>query len=276
MRLKDDHMKNGQLKPAYNFQCSTNKQFILHYSLHQNPGDTLTLIPHLEAFQQLYGQMPDEIITDSGYGSEENYHYLEAQQVAAYLKYNYFHQEQRKNYAQKNAFKASQLYYHADQDYYICPMGQKMEHIGQRTRKTASGYIQQLDRYQAQNCEGCPLRASCHKSKHNRIIEINHQLNQYRAKAKEKLTSEQGIERRKKRPCEIEAVFGILKQNRQFTRLSFRGLEKAEMEVGLHAIAHNFRKLAANMTQKKGEKPLFPFTEQQTEGYKEVQLPKAA
>lgn len=276
MRLKDDHMQNGQLKPAYNLQCSSNEQFILHYSLHQNPGDTLTLIPHLEGFEQSYGQMPEEITADSGYGSEQNYQYLEEQQVQAYVKYNYFHKEQRKRYAEKNSFKPSQLYYNAEQDYYVCPIGQKMTHIGQHTKKTASGFIQHLDRYQAQNCEGCPLRAACHKSKHNRIITINHQLNHYRQKAKEKLNSEEGIKRRKKRPCEIEAVFGILKQNRNFRRLSLRGLEKVEIEVGLHAVAHNFRKLAAKMSQKKGKDPLFPFQEPKRELHNTNQLLKVA
>ena len=47
MRMKEDHMRNGQLKPAYNLQISTNKQFILHYSIHPNPTDTKTLESHL-------------------------------------------------------------------------------------------------------------------------------------------------------------------------------------------------------------------------------------
>ncbi|MBZ4044796.1 IS1182 family transposase, partial [Flavobacterium hibisci] len=50
MRMKEDHMLNGQLKPAYNLQISTNKQFILHYSLHPNPTDTKTLSPHIDSF----------------------------------------------------------------------------------------------------------------------------------------------------------------------------------------------------------------------------------
>jgi hypothetical protein len=35
--MKEDHMLNGQLKPAYNFQISTQEQFILNYSLHRQP-----------------------------------------------------------------------------------------------------------------------------------------------------------------------------------------------------------------------------------------------
>lgn len=33
MRMKEDHMKNGRLKPGYNVQISTNNQYILSYSV---------------------------------------------------------------------------------------------------------------------------------------------------------------------------------------------------------------------------------------------------
>lgn len=90
MRMKEDHMLNGQLKPAYNWQISTQNQFILNYSLHQNPADTLTLKPHLEQYQALYGFLPSAVVADAGYASDENYQLLEQKSVAAFLKYNTF------------------------------------------------------------------------------------------------------------------------------------------------------------------------------------------
>ena len=81
MRMKEDHMLNGQIKPAYNTQISTENQIIVHYTIHQNPTDTKTLKPHLENFEQTFGkkalQELEEITADAGYGSEENYDYLE-------------------------------------------------------------------------------------------------------------------------------------------------------------------------------------------------------
>ena len=81
MRMKEDHTLNGQLKPAYNTQISTENQIIVHYTIHQNPTDTRTLKPHLENLEQTYGkevlQQLKEITADAGYGSEENYDYLE-------------------------------------------------------------------------------------------------------------------------------------------------------------------------------------------------------
>jgi len=46
MRMKEGHMRNGQLKPAYNVQIGTNSQYIASHSIHQNTTDTNTLASH--------------------------------------------------------------------------------------------------------------------------------------------------------------------------------------------------------------------------------------
>ncbi len=73
MRMKEDHMRNGQLKPAYNVQISTNNQYIASYSIHQNATDTNTLIDHVSQHIRQFGQKPNNITADAGYGSEQNY-----------------------------------------------------------------------------------------------------------------------------------------------------------------------------------------------------------
>lgn len=258
MRMKDDHMKNGQLKAGYNVQMSTHGQFIAHYSIHPNPTDTLTLKPHLEQYKRLYKSLPDQLTTDAGYGSEENYAYLEEQGVEAFVKYPYFHKEQQSTFVKKHPFHPRQLFYHPEKDLFICPMGQQMKKIGSFKKKTASGYLQTITQYQAQNCQGCPLRAGCHKSKSHRIIQVNHKLESYKERARDKLNSEEGILKRKRRGADVEATFGILKQNHNWKRCSLRGKDKVEVEVGLHALAHNLRKYAAGLSNKKPYMPLFP------------------
>jgi transposase len=62
MRMKDDHMQNGQLKPAYNIQIATQKQFFIHYDFYPNPTDTLTYILFMNGFKQRYGQMPKKSV----------------------------------------------------------------------------------------------------------------------------------------------------------------------------------------------------------------------
>ncbi len=243
MRLKDNHMKNGQLKPAYNAQISTENQFITHASIHQKPSDTTTLEPHLDGFEKAYQKQSQEVIADAGYGSEENYEILEEKEITAYVKYNYFHQEQKKK-NRENPFLIQNLEYNEEQDFYICPTGQQMKKISCGTRTSSNNYTSQLTYYQAENCQECPLREQCHQSKSNRIITINHRLNELRRKAKELLMGEKGIEHRSKRPVEVEAVFGQLKSNNNFNRFTFIGLDKVNLEFLLMAIGHNLRKMA--------------------------------
>jgi hypothetical protein len=247
MRMKEDHMKNGQLKPAYNPQISTENQFITHVSIHQTPNDTTTLESHLYGFGQAYGKQSKEVVADAGYGSEENYEILENKNITAYVKYNYFHKEQKRS-MKNNPFLVQNLFYNKEQDFYVCPMGQRMEKLFESKRTSSNGYESQVFNYQAKRCEGCPLRGKCHNAKGNRIIQVNHRLNELKKKAKELLMSEKGLEHRSKRPIEVEAVFGQLKNNNKFNRFTFKGLENVELEFLLMALGHNFRKMAVKLT----------------------------
>lgn len=178
MRMKDDHMKNRQLKPAYNVQIATQEQFITNLGIYQRAGDTATLPSFLEDFEESYNKQSKIVVADAGYGSEQNYQVMEDNHIEAYVKYNYFHKQQKRAW-KKNAFAVQNLFYNKDKDFFICPMGQKLTNTGTKKSKSELGYISTLTRYQAQNCNGCSLRGLCHKSKTNRIIEVNYKLNEY-------------------------------------------------------------------------------------------------
>ena len=244
MRMKEDHMKNGQLKAGYNPQISTENQFITHVSIHQKPNDTTTLETHLNGFEQAYGKQSKEVVADAGYGSHENYKMMETKEIDAYVKYNYFHKEQKKK-AKDDPFSVANMYYNPSLDYYVCPMGQKLLRCGTGIRKSETGFESEISYYKARNCNNCPMRGMCHDSKDDRVITVNHELNRYKAQAKELLTSPKGLRHRRKRPIEVEAVFGQLKSNNKFNRFTFRGLDKVEMEFLLMSIGHNFRKMVA-------------------------------
>ena len=245
MRMKEDHMLNGQLKPGYNVQISTSNQFIVNYTIHPNPTDTLTLKAHLEQHESSFGKAPETLTADAGYGSEENYSLLEQKQIQGYVKYNMFDKGQNQTYKNKFPFHAEKLFYNQQEDFYICPIGQKMHYIGDSHRRSGNGFIQTTRRYQAKNCSNCPLNGACHKSKTNRIIEINVNLKRQKQLAHELLNSEQGIRHRKKRCFDVEPVFANIKQNHGFRRFMLRGKVKVEIEWGLLAIAQNLRKKAA-------------------------------
>ena len=247
MRMKEDAMNNGQTKPGYNLQISAENQFITDFALFHNPTDTLTLIPFLNSFLSRYHRLPSVVVADSGYGSEENYRFMDEAGMDAYVKYNRFHLEQRPRY-KPNPFHHDTFHYNAEQDYYVCPMGQHMTRIGTSHSKTASGYRSESVRYRAQNCNGCPLRCLCYKAKGDqRTIEVNHRLNEYKHKARELLTSEEGLRHRGRRCIEPEAVFGQMKFNMAYRRFRHFGKDKVTMDFAFFAIAFNLKKMCSKI-----------------------------
>ncbi len=249
MRMKEDHMKNGQLKPAYNVQISTENNFITNFTNHQTPGDTTTFKPHLDTFNQLFNKYPKRSVADAGYGGLENYDYLEAKQIDNYVKYNYFHKEQTKKF-KTDISRPENLYYNEKGDYFICPMGQKMVLITTGIRETSTGYKYETRTYQAVNCSSCPLNGACHKQKGNRKIEINKRLIRHKQIARNNLTSEFGRELRGRRCSEVEQTFGQIKWNKKFNRFLLKGLPKISIEIGLIALAHNFQKLSKHLKER--------------------------
>jgi hypothetical protein len=134
-------MQNGQLKPGYNLQASTNNQYLTNYTLGQTTVDTTLLNEHVEDFIEGYNETPETLTADSGYSSEENYTDLEAKNITAFVKYNYFHKEQQdKKKGKIDPFHADQLYYNKETDTYYCPMGQALSHIGSYKKKTRHGF----------------------------------------------------------------------------------------------------------------------------------------
>lgn len=245
MRMKEDHMLNGQLKPGYNVQISSSNQFIVNYTIHSDPTDTLTLKTHLEQHENSFARAPKILTADAGYGSQENYTLLEQKKIQGYVKYNTFDKGQSQTYRDKSPFHADKLFYNQQTDQYICPIGQPMSYIGNTNRINRNGFLQISRKYQAKNCSNCPLNGACHKSQGNRIIEVNVDLKRQRKQALEMLNSPQGITHRKKRCYDVEPIFANIKQNHGFRRFMLRGKEKVEIEWGLIAIAQNLRKKAA-------------------------------
>lgn len=249
MRMKDDHMKNGQLKPAYNVQMSTENQFITCYGIYQNPTDTRTLTHYLEKFKEQYGKQSTEIVADAGYGSEENYEYLEENEIEHYVKFNMFHAEQKKKF-KNDPSKVENLHYNEEGDYFVCPMGQHMCFIAEYPKTNNYGFVSTVRKYRAKNCKGCQMRSKCFKGKGNRSIEINHRLRELKQIARDRLNSEKGLVHRSNRPIEPEAVFGQAKFNKGFNRFKLRGMQGVNLEFGLLAIAMNIQKWANKEAKK--------------------------
>ena len=251
MQMKEDRgAKRPWPKPAYNVQMGTENQFIVGYSVHGRVGDTVCLIPHLDQLQKHTKHLPQRIVADAGYGSEENYAYLQQNKAENYVKYNTFYQDTRQIRSLKKKrqlqFRAENFGYDPEKDEFICPANQRLHFTGTVSVKAPNGYEVHRRDYIAENCQQCELKKFCTQSETNRKIRISFQLMEFRRQARENLTSELGKELRIRRSTDVETVFGCIKHNMGIRRFLLRGLEKVNIECGLISIAHNIRKLAAS------------------------------
>jgi hypothetical protein len=231
-------------KPGYNIQIGTEDQFVVGYSVHQRPGDFCCFIPHLEQVKEQLDELPGNVIADGGYGSEENYDYLESAEVGAYVKYKTFHQEQTKKY-KNNPFLVHNLTYDEEKDVFLCPAGKRMIYQETSQEETESGYVINRRHYECEDCQGCALKEQCTRAEGNRWIQVSFRLREMIKRARDKLHSEEGQRLRSRRGVDVESVFGRLKWNWGFRRFLLRGKEKVELEWGLLCIAHNMAKMAA-------------------------------
>jgi hypothetical protein len=243
MRMKEDHMRNGQLKPGYNIQMGTENQFVVGFSLHQQAGDANCLIPHLTKLKNWLGRLPNNIGADAAYGNEANYAYLANENVLGnFLKYSTFDREQKPRY-KPDPFKIESMPYDELLDQFICPQQKRLRYLYTTHSKTKSGYQSELRVYACQDCHDCPLKEKCTKAVGDRRTRANFQLRVYRDWACENLLSDKGHQMRAQRSIDVETVFGRIKDCWEFRRFLLRGLEKVTVEWGLLCLAHNLAKV---------------------------------
>jgi transposase len=242
MRLKDDPLGHGQLKAAYNVQLGTENQFVVGFSLHQEAGDANCLVPHLEGVKRGLGRLPQKANGDAAYGSEENYAYLEREQVGNYLKFGGFDREQKKRY-QPDPFKAENMPYDPERDQFTCLHGKRLRYRWTEHRITKNGYATERRVYECESCQDCPLREKCTRAAGNRQVRVSFQLWTHRQQARENLLSAAGQRLRSQRGVDVESVFGRVKEDWGFRRFLLRGLAKVTVEWGLLSMAHNLAKV---------------------------------
>jgi len=243
MRMKDDHMRNGQLKPGYNVQIGTENQFITSFSLHQRAGDPGCLIPHLNLLASYGRPKPEALIADSGYGSEENYAFCEKEEIEAFVKYNTLDKENTKRW-KSQVGRHENMTYDEELDEWECANGKRLTFINERKRKSENGYQSVKRAYRCTACQGCPFQETCAKGKDTKTIVVSMENRQQRQEVKARLATEAGEILYRQRKCDVEPVFGHIKSNRDFDRFTLRGLPKVTVEWGLLCVAHNFLKWA--------------------------------
>lgn len=265
MRLKEDAMGNGQLKPAYNLQHGVDSEYIIWLTIGPQPTDTATLIPFLKEAEKYLNFKYKNITTDAGYESEENYLFLETNGQLSYIKPANYEISKTRKY-KNDIGNVENMKYDADTDVYICRNDKKLAVDGIRRMKTRTGYTSEKTIYKCEDCTGCPYKTDCIRGNNcktplearTKVLQVGKRFLKYRQADLERILSKEGILFRTNRSIQAEGSFGDLKQDMQFRRYFSKGTSNVLAESILLAMARNINKLHNKIQKDKTGTHLFP------------------
>ena len=242
MHLKEDHMRNSQLKPAYNLQIAVEGEYITGLDISSERSDQLTLIPLLEKMDNNIGIVYEDVTADAGYESEENYTYFETKGQTCYIKPQNYERSKTRKFKNNMALREN-MKYDRKKDEYICQNGKKLKatYVGKRTSNT--GFESEITYYECESCADCPYKKTCTRSKYNRKMQVSKKFIEQREKSRQNITSPMGILLRTNRSIQVEGAFGVIKENYKFRQFLLRGNNKVTTEITLVAMAYNINKL---------------------------------
>lgn len=245
MRMKEDPMLNGQLKPGYNLQIATNHQFVIDYDIFSNPTDTRTLVPFLK--QMACREMFETIVADAGYGSEYNYTILIDefnQQVL--IPYSTMNRELKKRY-KSNPKYSDNWTYNAEDDYYIDPQGVRFDFKQYSKRHDKYGFERNFKVYEAnafQLTKAASEASRTAKAQRLRQIYVNGTWNYFRNLVKTAIQSDEGHAIYRRRKFDVAPVFARLKQNMGYRRTQHCGKQAVKNALGIALMTLNLERLA--------------------------------
>ena len=247
MRMKEDHMQNGQLKPGYNIQAAVEGEYIIGIDISSERSDVNTLIPFLEKLSKTELFVLKNIICDAGYESEENYIYLKTHDMVSYIKPANYEQSRKKSYSLKYG-RPENMEYHETGDIFVCKAGRILYRAGTKHEKTKAGFVSEKAMYRCESCEGCPYRQNCTKAKQSKTLAVSHRFKQLREESLANITTDLGAKLRMNRSIQSEGAFGVLKQNMGFRRFLCRGSKNIRTEMLVLAVSYNIKKLCSKIS----------------------------
>jgi transposase len=244
MHMKEDHMRNGQLKPGYNVQIGVNSEYITGVAAFSNRTDSGTLQPFLRQLERQHKQKYRAVVADAGYESLDNYLYLEDNGQTSFIKpINYEAQKTKKFKAQIG--RRENMQYNEQEDCYICAEGRVLHFRRESTLLDKQGRFQTMAFYRCESCTDCQNRQVCCKAKNDapKEIKVSTEFLRLSQLSQENITTLQGSLLRINRSIQVEGAFGVLKNDRKFKRFLMRGRTNISTELYLLCLAFNLKKL---------------------------------
>ena len=240
MCLKSDYYSGlgSNLHAAYNVQATVARGIVVSYYVSQSRTDINDFIPTIEKLYGFYGKYPLNVCADSGYGSLENYRYLEMKGINSYVKPLYWEGNVSGSYPDQ--FRIN------EDDTITCLNGNIgfIEDIPGRHHKKAGSVF-----FKVQGCDCCGFRDYCMRfmkqieGQSSKIFEVNIEFQRLKQNAEQNLLSVKGIEIRVNRSIQVEGVFGIEKQDIRYMRTRRRGIQNVSTEMMLTFLGLNVKRL---------------------------------
>lgn len=217
MHMKEDHMRNSQLKPGYNIQIGVADEYILHMDIYQDRSDYKTLMPFLEGFKKRYDFYPTYPVADAGYGGLVNYRYLKLNKMELYQKYTMYSKDTHDKKRMNDPYFTLNLTKEGND--FKAPNGDVLQYIYKNNKGN--------EVYELPN---------------GKRKEINNENLEYQKEVIKNLRSPLGIDLRIQRSIQVEGAFGVIKEAFNVRRFRRRGTVNVKMEFFLTAIGYNLRK----------------------------------
>jgi transposase len=256
MRMKDDHMRNSQLKPGYNVTLGVEGEYITGIHLSSERSDQLTMIPLLNEMESRLGVQYADVTGDAGFESEEIYTYFEGKKQTCYVKPQNYERSKTKKFKNNMSLRENMLY-DADNDEYTCQFGKKLRVVYVGKKKSKSGFESEVTFYECEDCSECPHKKICTRAKGNRKMQVSKNFIRQREESRTRIMSKKGILLRMNRSIQAEGAFGILKQDMGFRQFLLRSNKKVKTELILMAIGYNINKYHNKIQKNRTGRQLF-------------------
>ena len=241
---KEDHIRNGQLKPAYNIQIAVDSEYITGIDVFSDRTDFGTLVPFLKTLQRQHGKKYASVAADAGYERLGNDLFLESNGQMSFIRpANYEYQKSAKY--KKQLGRMENMAYDADGDCYICANGRRLS-LRKECTELQNGREVTTAYYRCEDCKGCPLREKCCQAKdaeQPKGLRVNKTPQELRNASQENITTERGIYPRLCRSIQVEGAFALLKTDFGFRRFLTRGRKNVRTELFFLALAFDLKKL---------------------------------
>jgi len=178
------------------------------------------------------------VVADRGYFKGEELLACEQSKITTYLP-----KPQTSGSTKKGLFSKRDFIYHADDDEYACPAGERLIWRFETEEKGLT-----IHKYWSSHCPTCSIKSQCTTSTYRRVGRWEHEAVLEAAEAR----LDQEPERMRTRRETVEHPFGTLKAWMGYTHFQTKTLKHVSTEMSLHVLAYNFKRVLAIL----GVKPL--------------------